>query len=148
MLHNKLKLYKNEPDTFRRVDEKLFAYNLACVPPLQQPDAEGKYYKAIEYLLKDGDDIVAGICAEVYTWNILYIALLFVDERKRHQGLGSYLLKLVEEEARALGSTLSHTDTYDFQGKEFYIKNGYEIFGTLDGCPPGHQRFYLKKELS
>jgi hypothetical protein len=38
-------------------------------------------------------------------------------------------------------------DTFDFQARGFYERNGYELFGTLDDCPPGHKRYYLKKAL-
>lgn len=30
---------------------------------------------------------------------------------------------------------------------DFYIKFGYELFGTLEDCPKGHFRYYLKKTL-
>jgi hypothetical protein len=33
------------------------------------------------------------------------------------------------------------------QDKDFYLRHGYEIFGVLDNCPPGHQRYYMKKLL-
>lgn len=44
---------------------------------------------------------------------------------------------------------LSHIilDTFDFQAKNFYIKQGYEIFGILDNCPEGHKRYYMKKNI-
>ncbi len=42
---------------------------------------------------------------------------------------------------------LVHTDIYEFQAKDFHLKHGYEIFGVLDDCPPGHKRYYMKKVL-
>ena len=32
--------------------------------------------------------------------------------------------------------------------KEFYEKQGYEVFGVLEDCPKGHCRYYLKKVIS
>lgn len=32
------------------------------------------------------------------------------------------------------------------QAKDFYMKHGYELFGTLEDCPEGHCRYYLKKK--
>jgi hypothetical protein len=29
----------------------------------------------------------------------------------------------------------------DFQAKDFYKKNGYEVFGELDNVPDGHKRY-------
>ena len=46
-----------------------------------------------------------------------------------------------------MGCTLSHLDTFDFQAKDFYLTKGYEIFGELENCPPGHKRIFLKKYL-
>jgi hypothetical protein len=51
-------------------------------------------------------------------------------------------------EAKLIGATLAHnTDTFDFQAKDFYLKQGYEIFGVLKDCPSGHKRYYMKKIL-
>ncbi|WP_423236642.1 hypothetical protein [Clostridium chromiireducens] len=33
------------------------------------------------------------------------------------------------------------------QAKDFYLKNGYEVFGELDNVPLGHKRYYMKKIL-
>ncbi len=99
------------------------------------------------YIIKDQGKIIAGIKADIYHWKILYIEVLYLEPDYRGKGLGSALLEKVEQEAREMGATLVHLDTFDFQAKDFYIKHGYEIFGTLDDCPPGHQRYYMKKKL-
>ena len=70
-----------------------------------------------------------------------------VDERHRGQQLGSLLLRKVEAEAKSMGASLSRLDTFDWQAKDFYLKQGYEVFGILEGCPEGHKRYYLKKVL-
>ena len=54
----------------------------------------------------------------------------------------------VEHEAKVWGVGLAQTDTFDFQAKDFYLKQGYEIFGVVDSSPrPGHKRYYMKKVL-
>ncbi len=78
---------------------------------------------------------------------MLYIDVLYVDEAYRGKRPGSQLLQKVEAQAKQFGSKLSHLDTFDFQAKDFYLKQGYEVFGTLANCPQGHNRFYFKKEL-
>jgi hypothetical protein len=40
---------------------------------------------------------------------------------------------------------MSHLDTFDWQAKEFYEHLGYEVFGILENCPRGHNRYYMKK---
>ncbi|HAU2019560.1 TPA: GNAT family N-acetyltransferase, partial [Legionella pneumophila] len=99
------------------------------------------------YVIKENNEVVAGINAKMYMWGILFIDILFIAESHRKKQLGTYLLCKVEDEAKKAGATLVHLDTFDFQAKDFYLKHGYEIFGVLDNCPPGHQRFYLKKTL-
>jgi GNAT superfamily N-acetyltransferase len=93
-------------------------------------------------------ELVGGVNAEWVNWGILFIHLLFVHEQFRGKGYGSLLLKEVEDKAKSQGCYLAHLDTFDFQGKEFYLKNGYTIFGILDDCPKGHKRFFLRKDLS
>ena len=83
----------------------------------------------------------------MYCWGMLYIDVLFVDESHRGQQLGNLLLSKVESEAKSMGASLSHLDTFDWQAKDFYLKKGYEVFGILEGCPKGHKRYYMKKTL-
>lgn len=136
------KIYLNPENAFQIIDEKLFSFNKQCVPASQIPEVINK-----NYIIKENDIIVGGICADIYTWKILYISLLFVEESYRNKKIGSLLIKKVEDEARTIGVKLAHTDTFDFQAKDFYLKMGYEIFGTLEDCPEGHKRYYLKKKL-
>lgn len=100
------------------------------------------------YVVKDSGTIVAGIRSCFYLGKCVVINVLFVEEQHRHKGLGSLLLNKVETEAKAIGASLIHLDTFDFQAKDFYLKNGYEIFAVLDNCPPGHERYYMKKTFS
>lgn len=136
------KLYRNAQNAYHIIDQNLFDYNKKCVPSTQDPEVIN-----FHYVVKDNDDIIAGIGADVYIWKILYISVLFVHEKYRDKKLGTFLLKQVEEKAKDLGVKLAHTDTFDFQAKDFYLKHGYEIFGVLDDCPAGHKRYYLKKNL-
>lgn len=84
----------------------------------------------------------------MYGWNVAYIDTLCVDEAYRGKGVGARLLSEIEESAKAKGCYLIHLDTFDFQAKAFYEKQGYITFGVLDDCPKGHCRYYLKKALS
>lgn len=40
-----------------------------------------------------------------------------------------------------------YLDTLDFQARPFYEREGYVVFGVQEDYPPGHQRFYMRKEL-
>ena len=100
----------------------------------------------MNYVIKnDGGIIVGGIIARMYYWKLLYIDSLWVDEQYRNKGYGSTLLKKVEDEAKKLGCSQGHLDTFDFQAPNFYQRNGYEICGTMNDCPPGHKKLSLRK---
>lgn len=124
------------------ISDEIMHFNARAVPFTQK---ETPVFK--RYVLKDNNEVIAGINAFIYHWGMLFIDELFVSEAYRHKQLGTYLMNRVEEEAKEIGATLSHTDTFDFQAKDFYLKQGYEIFGVLENCPPNHNRYYLKKKL-
>ena len=38
-------------------------------------------------------------------------------------------------------------ETWDFQARGFYEKNGYIVFAEIKNCPPRTIDYYLKKEF-
>lgn len=125
------------------IEDKLVEYNLSM-----EPATQGKLFESISRKIVDEEgNIIAGCLAIMYCWNVVAIDIIWVDEQYRGQGLGSMLLGEVEHEAMEKGCHLVHLDTFDFQAKGFYEKNGYSVFGILEDCPKGHIRYYLKKTL-
>lgn len=74
--------------------------------------------------------------------------LLFVDEAVRHQGVGRQLLATAEQKAHDLGAHSVTLNTFEWQAKGFYVKQGYEEFGHIDNYIQGFQLVYLKKSLT
>lgn len=93
----------------------------------------------------DGE-VLGGVISETY-WDWLYVNLMWLREDVRGQGYGQRLLALAEAEARQRGAEYAYLDTFSFQAPEFYKKQGYEVFGTLENFPPGHQRYFMRKAL-
>ena len=125
------------------LQEAITDFNIKIVPTLPRAETH-----KLDLILKDKNQtLIGGINAEYVNWGILFIQLLFIEEPYRGLGYGSQLLKRVEQLAKAQGCHLAHLDTFEFQGKEFYLKQGYEIFGILDDCPKGHKRYYFTKKL-
>ncbi len=122
---------------------KLVEYNLSKVPKTQAIEFEDLSTK----IMSDDGEIIGGCTARMYCWNVVYIDILWIDEKHRGQGLGKTLLQKIEDKAASKGCYLIHLDTFDFQARDFYIKQGYEMFGTLKDCPKGHCRYYLQKRL-
>jgi GNAT superfamily N-acetyltransferase len=90
--------------------------------------------------------VIAGLLGDTY-WGWLAINLLWVHDAWRGRGYGRMLLRTAEEEALRRGCANAHLDTLDFQALDFYLKEGYAIFGQLHDLPPGHTRYFLQKTL-
>ena len=125
------------------IRSSLVQYNVSKVPKTQEVEFEPVDRKIVD----ENGKIIGGCLAEVYCWKIMFIDILWFDEAYRKQGLGSQMLQEMERIAREKNCTLIHLDTYDFQAKDFYLKHGFEVFGVLEDCPPGHCRYFLKKSL-
>lgn len=123
--------------------DRLVEYNLEQVPLRQKIEFENLSRKIVD----DDNKIIGGIIAKMYCWNVVYVDILWVDTEYRGKRIGSYLLDELEKTAERKSVTLIHLDTFDFQAKDFYLKNGYELFGVLEDCPEGHTRYYLKKYI-
>ncbi|PLS83671.1 MAG: GNAT family N-acetyltransferase [Chloroflexi bacterium] len=105
-------------------------------------------FAPITLLVRDGyGTVVGGLLGGTY-WGWLWVEILWVAEAARHQGLGSQLLQHAEQIAVDRGSHAAHLDTMSFQAPAFYQQHGYTIFGVLDDLPRGHQRYFLKKDLT
>lgn len=126
------------------IDNMIIKYNEAQVPFTQE-----KPFVDISRVIKDEEgNVIAGIIAGMYCWNCAYVDIIIIKEEYRKMGLGTKLLNEVERIAIENKCHLMTLDTFDFQAKDFYIKNGYEVFGILEDCPKGHERYYLRKMLN
>jgi GNAT superfamily N-acetyltransferase len=92
------------------------------------------------------DTILGGVPAKAGRgW--LHLHTLWVDPGVRGQGHGTQLVAAVEAEAIRLGCHSAYLDTFSFQARPFYERCGYQVFGTLEDFPEGHQRFFMRKSL-
>ena len=134
----------NHADYRQTILFRLKAYNQTHCPWLAaRPDAEPEQADLLAF---DGSTLAGGIVGVVaYNWYVL--DLLHVSEAYRRQDLGSRLLREVEAFTRQRGLTGIRLETWDCQAKDFYIKNGYQIFAELPDCPPGSTVYFLKKPL-
>ena len=123
--------------------DRLVEYNLRQVAKTQPIE----FVNINKKIMDDEYNIIAGCIARMYCWRVIYIDILWVDDKYRKQGLGTKLLKEIERVAEKEKCTLIHLDTFDFQAKDFYLRHGYEVFGVLEDCPENHCRYYLKKKL-
>ena len=55
---------------------------------------------------------------------------------------------MTQAEAQARGCFGAWVDTFSFQARPFYEKQGYTVFGTIADQPPGHARHFLFKRFT
>ena len=89
-----------------------------------------------EFVLKvenEAGEIIGGGIVEVYEygWSRLFLDTLWVDERYRHHGIGSMIIRAVERIAREKGCRVVTLGTASYMARPFYEKHGYTVFTTL-----------------
>src|SRR5262249_12645403 len=96
---------------------------------------------------RDGSGrIIAGVSGN--TWGaVCEIRQLWVDEALRHRGLGTQLLRAVEDEARRRSCSQIVLMTFSFQAPAFYERNGFEVVATIANHPRGHRNLLMRKHL-
>jgi GNAT superfamily N-acetyltransferase len=80
-------------------------------------------------------------------WDWMQVDTLYVEATQRRSGVGRELLLAAEQIAKERGCAGVFLDTFDFQARDFYQQCGYQVFGTLDGMPRGHQRYWMRKAI-
>ena len=127
-------------------DEKLIFdglddFNLAAAP---RPAEEQRF--AVLIKRPGSGETIGGLTGkQMFDW--LYINLFHIPEVLRGQGLGRAVLQRAESFARERCLVGVWLDTFEFQARGFYEKQGYALFGQLDDFPRGSTRYYLRKYL-
>ena len=101
----------------------------------------------LNILLRDTEGAVTGGLIGHTARGWLFIALLFVPETQRGQGLARRLLDMAEEEARKRGCLGAMIDTMNPDALRLYRKTGYEISGASPAFDSGHCITWLAKRF-
>ena len=106
------------------------------------------YYFPVNFVLRgERGDALGGVLGQLWGgW--LQVSHLWVAEAARGVGHGTRLLENAEAYARSRSAVGATLETFSFQARPFYERLGYQVFGTLDGYPPGHIKFFLRKALA
>ena len=140
-----LRLRKSARKDSLRIEKLVNDYYFNIVPRVLDIEEEETVCKKI--VDKDGH-ILAGCTGYIYPRGMMYIDDMWVDEKYRHQELGSNALQAVEKVAEEKGVYLITLGTWDFQAKPYYLKHGYTVFSTEKDCPKGHENYELFKLLN
>ena len=105
------------------------------------------YIKINRKLITKDGKVVAAIMAGVTEIDTGWIFKIWVDEKYRHQGLGTLLLKHYEKKAKEKGATkIISEEIYDWN-VGFFQKAGYNVAGELKDLPKGHSFYIVYKDL-
>jgi GNAT superfamily N-acetyltransferase len=119
------------------IQQGLHDFNVAVIGPSNE--------RPISCFVRDaGGRVVGGLLGHV-KWRWLYVAKLWLPEGVRGHGVGSRVMAAIEDYAWSQDCLGVYLDTFEYQALPFYQKLGYELYGTLEGYPPGYRQYYLRK---
>lgn len=106
-------------------------------------------FRPVAILLRseDGSCVEGGLWGRS-SWRWMFVELIFVPEARRGGGVGTRLMRAAEEEALRRNCRGVWLDTFSFQARPFYERLGYSVFGEIDGYPPGHRRYFMRKLIA
>lgn len=130
------------PELSSTIERGLHEHNLAVLGP------EVIYnYTRFAAAARGSDGQAAGGLLGQFIWNFLVVDVLWVSPEARGQDIGTHLLQMAESAARQRAVDFIILETTSFQARDFYLKNGFEVYGQLEGRPRGHTWYHMKKDL-
>ena len=89
------------------------------------------------FVAREGGAIIGGVTGEAHpAFGWAHIHRLWVAEDHRGQGLGTRLMRAIEDEARRLGCRHARVETLTVQAPAFYTGLGYVEYGHLEASIP------------
>ena len=105
-----------------------------------------EYISLGKKLVDEDGNTIAAVIAGVDGADCADIDGIWVEEKHRLQGIGSYLMRETEREAKANGAYVITTYCCDW-ASDFFFKNGYAVRGTLEDYPKGHTAYEIEKRI-
>ena len=111
-----------------------------------------KYWNDIKnnpFLIKievGNDNFIGGAFFYIFG-NWLEIEYVWIEEIFRKKGIGKRLIEEVEKLAIKEGCKKSCLNTFDFQARYFYEKQGYKVVYIQESIPKDNIRYYMEKDL-
>ncbi|HTI20343.1 MAG TPA: GNAT family N-acetyltransferase [Kutzneria sp.] len=122
------------------IDAGLDEYNLAKAGVVDQRKL------AVLARAPDTGEVVGGLIGRT-TLGLLFVELLYLPAEYRGSGLGAQLLAAAEQEAVNRGCRAGVVYTISFQAPDFYVKQGWQVFGEVP-TDNGISRIFLSKTLA
>ena len=103
-------------------------------------------YDEFCFAAEEDGNILGVITGRAY-YNEVHIGDLIVASSVRKGGIGSKLVRAVEDNYRGNGYDKITLTTFGFQAPEFYKKLGYEIEFVREDKDPKLSKYFLAKQL-
>ena len=136
----KVRIEDPAPHDACEISERLVAFNRKVAG---RPDPQ-----PFTVTLRDETGTLRGGIQTILHWDVVFIDTFWVDEDLRARKLGAQLIEAAENEARLRGANVAYLDTFSWQARPFYEKQGYEVFGELPYAEGKHRRYFMWKRLS
>ncbi|MDD3182653.1 MAG: GNAT family N-acetyltransferase [Alphaproteobacteria bacterium] len=104
-----------------------------------------EHWQYVGFYAQDDDGQLIGGVQGFFEWDWLHISHLWVKETR--QGLGRELVKTIESYAKQEKKVGVFLDTFAFQARGFYEKQGYVVFGTIENAAGPNARYFLSKKF-
>ena len=103
-------------------------------------------YDEFCFAAEEDGNILGVITGRAY-YNEVHIGDLIVASSLRKGGIGSKLVRAVEDNYRGKGYDKITFTTFGFQAPEFYKKLGYEVEFVREDKEPKLSKYFLAKQL-
>ena len=103
-------------------------------------------YEEFCFVAEDEGKILGVITGRAY-YNEVHIGDLIVSSDCRKSGIGSKLVRAVEDAYKGKGYDKITLTTFGFQAPEFYKKLGYELEFVREDKNPKLSKYFLAKSL-
>ncbi len=105
------------------------------------------HYEDFLFVAKDDNgEIIGAITGHAY-YNEVYVGDLIIGKNYRRDGLGSKLIKTVEDAFKGKGYDIMTLTTFGFQAPEFYKKLGFKVEFVREQANSKISKYFLSKKL-
>ncbi len=134
-------------EVFHEQKQEVFDALVSGVRYYNQEHMGEEKSKPLMLVVRDNEGrLIAGVAGRTIYFQLL-IEVLWVDRKKRGEGLGTKLMKQLEAEAKKRGCIAAQVDTLSFQAPDFYKRLGFKIVGKVCGIKNSPDRYFLLKEF-
>lgn len=131
----------------KRVERNHFADFFSSLPKQKLKERPKAFVITLVEPLEGEDEELIALVHGYSMWDWIYVQTFWIHDHHRNDGIGSNLLKEVEEIAVERKCCGIHLETWEQTNVSFYEKNGFQVYGALEDHPKGFVKYSLSKRL-